>query len=325
MRYLQDNRRGWPFGFGCGRQYGAVLCGLLLWTGVASAQAPVIVGDVIDPKAVKEAEDRIKQDSALVEAAKAGKKFQLNVGEFECFHPGKAVKGQVTWLAVNAAHMKKIDVPAGKDFTFYGRRKGATVDELHEFPAQPFLWWVLVGKKAGTTPLVLVQNGADPAKNPPKVIDTLDATVGPPTPTPPTPPGPNPPGPTPPGPGPVPIPAPGLRVLFFVESADLSKLPSTQAALLRAKDVRDYLNAKCAKEDGQPEYRVMDEHTPMEGASDLWKAAMNRARNGEGPNKEGRATSLPWLLISNGQTGYEGPMPKAKDELLNLLKQYGGN
>jgi hypothetical protein len=321
---MTGHRRGWPGGFECGRQMVAVLCGFFLWAGVASAQAPVIVGDVIDPKAVTEAEARIKQDTALVDAAKVGKKFQLNVGEFEVFHPGKAVKGPVTWLAINAAHMKKIDVAAGKEFTFYGRRKGATTDELHEFPAQSFAWWVLVGKKAGTTPLVLVQNGNDPAKNPPKVIDTLDATVGPPTPIPPVPPGPNPPGPTPPGPGPVPIPAQGLRVLFVFESKDLSNLPASQVAAVNAREVREYLNAKCARVDNWPEWRSYDQHTPMQGESPIWQAAMKRVIDGEGPDRKGRATSLPWILISDGTRGEEGPMPKTKDELMTLLKKYGG-
>jgi hypothetical protein len=195
---------------------------LLLWSSVAWGQPPVIIGDDIDPKDVAAAEERIKQDSALIEAAKAGKKLQLAVGEFEVFHPGKSVKGPVTWLAIDSKVLKKIDVPAGKEFSFYGRRKGHTAPDLHEFKAEPFAWWVLVGTKEGGTPLVLVQNGKDPAKQPPKVADRLTAVIGA--------------GPIDPPPGPVdpPVPPPVNDPLVKAAQADVSAGKGT------AEDVRFY-------------------------------------------------------------------------------------
>jgi hypothetical protein len=133
-----------------------------------------------------------------------------------------------------------------------------------------------------------------------------------------------------PGPGPdpdqdvkpAPIPEPGFRVLFVFEAADLTKYDRGQANAMRAKEVADYLAAKCVKgPDGKtPETRAYDKDTPMDAAPKLWRDAMARPR-----------TSLPWVVVSNGRTGYEGPVPFNKDDpadlspILTLLRKYGGD
>lgn len=132
---------------------------------------------------------------------------------------------------------------------------------------------------------------------------------------PPTPPGPTPPVPTPPGPTPAPpIPLAGLRVLFVFESEDLSRYPVGQLAALYSGEIRSYLAAKCAKAvDGTPERRFWDQNIDTTGAAPHWQAVMQRPR-----------TTLPWLIISTGTTGYEGPLPATEAETLELLKKYGG-
>jgi hypothetical protein len=154
-------------------------------------------------------------------------------------------------------------------------------------------------------------------------IETARATVvigdpPPPVPPGPTPPGPTPPGPTPPGPtpGPAPIPEAGLRVLIVYESSELSKLPPAQANVLYAKSVRDFLNASCAVgADGKTrEWRIWDKDVDPGQESAVWQAAMKRPR-----------ASVPWLLVSNGRTGYEGPLPATADDLLTLLKKYAAS
>jgi hypothetical protein len=162
--------------------------------------------------------------------------------------------------------------------------------------------------------------------------DVIDITVGGvtpvpvpiPTPTPPTPgpipptptptPGPPTPGPTPPSPSPAPIPAPGLHVLMVYESGELSKLPPAQLSVLYAKSIRDYLQAKCpVGPDGKTkEWRIWDQNTDASGDAPVWRDAMNRPR-----------ASVPWIIISNGTTGYEGPLPRSIDETLVLLRKYG--
>ncbi len=47
--------------------------------------------------------------------------------------------------------------------------------------------------------------------------------------------------------------------------------------------------------------------------SQLWQDALKRKRG-----------ALPWLVISNGKSGFEGPLPATVDETLTLLKKYGG-
>lgn len=139
------------------------------------------------------------------------------------------------------------------------------------------------------------------------------------------PPGPNPPGPQPPGPTPptpptppqppAPIPADGFRVLMIVETAEMGKLPAAQQAALYSATVRKYLNDHCVMgPDGKtPERRMWDYDTDVSGESKVWQDAMARK-----PEK----SKLPWIIVSNGKTGYEGPLPANADAFLELLKKY---
>lgn len=129
---------------------------------------------------------------------------------------------------------------------------------------------------------------------------------------PPVPPGPVPPGPVPPVP-PSPIPLDGFRVLVVVETADLSKLPAGQLAALYSERVRGYLNQKCVKEDGRPAWNVWDKDVSTDLVPKHWQDAMKRPRG-----------SVPWILISTGKDGYEGPFPATEADTLALLAKYGG-
>lgn len=140
-------------------------------------------------------------------------------------------------------------------------------------------------------------------------------------------PGPKPPGPDPkppdPSPTPAPIPEAGFRVLVVLESADASKLPAAQLNALSAKATIDYLNTKTVKgPDGKTgEWRIWDQNVDLSGERPLWQGAMTRALSDFIKSK---GAALPWLLISDGKTGYSGPLPASTTELLQLLKKYGG-
>lgn len=123
----------------------------------------------------------------------------------------------------------------------------------------------------------------------------------------PVPPGPVPPGPVPPGPTPAPIPVAGLHVLLVFETADLSRYPPSMVASWSAASVDAYLKAKGAA------VRRWDANVDTSGAEKKWQDAMKRPRAG-----------LPWIIVSNGTTGYEGPPPATATELLALLKTFGG-
>ena len=139
-------------------------------------------------------------------------------------------------------------------------------------------------------------------------------------------PGPGPaPGPTPPGPvPPAPIPVAGLHVLIIYESAEKGPegkvkrgMPPEQQAILTAAEVLGYLNAKCPKgPDGRTaEWRVWDWDVPTGAESKLWQDAMARK-----PTKD----KLPWIIVSDGKSGFEGPLPRNIADMMVLLRKWGG-
>lgn len=182
---------------------------------------------------------------------------------------------------------------------------------------QPVLYFS--ADRAGMYVLALVDTGSPT----PKII-TKRVYVGevvPPTPNP-TPPGPTPtPDPTPqpiPTPTPAPIPLPGLRVLVIYETdPGTTTLPDRmtreQALVITGAETRALLSAKCAKDaKGHPEFRFYDQHADVRNAAPHWFAAMNRPRG-----------KLPWLIVSDGRKGYEGPLPANAQEFAKLLEGFG--
>lgn len=122
--------------------------------------------------------------------------------------------------------------------------------------------------------------------------------------------------PKPPKPDPLPddtapIKEPGLRVLIVYESKDLPKMPASQQAVLFDKDVREFLGQSCVKAANVPEWRIVDQNVQVYGEQQVWKDALARPRK-----------SLPWVLISNGKSGYEGELPKTKAEFIELVRRY---
>jgi hypothetical protein len=150
-------------------------------------------------------------------------------------------------------------------------------------------------------------------------ISTCWVIVGEPGPAPPVPPGPGPQPqpPTPPGPapGPAPIPLPGLRVLIIEESGERSQLPTKQLDILFSQEMRDHLNAKCVVgADGKTrEWYILDADVATAQLAKHWQDAMKRERK-----------SVPWVIISNGTSGFEGPLPADVAALKQLVDKYAG-
>lgn len=114
-------------------------------------------------------------------------------------------------------------------------------------------------------------------------------------------------------PSPAPIPLEGLRVLFVFDPKTQTSLTPGQNSALFGAEVRGYLNSKTAVANGYREWRLWPVGTDNSGEAKYWQDVMARPRQ-----------SLPWLVISNGKAGYEGPLPATVEETLKLLKQYGG-
>lgn len=136
------------------------------------------------------------------------------------------------------------------------------------------------------------------------------------------------PPPTPPGPAPGPTPNPpqpdstslftgeGLRMLLLYETGDT--LTKAQVAAIYGQEVREYLNTKTPLgADGKThEWRIYDKDLDLSKVRGQWNEV--KSKTIKNPNYK-----TPWVVIGNGKTGYEGPIPETG--LLPLLKQYGGN
>lgn len=162
---------------------------------------------------------------------------------------------------------------------------------------------VFASGKAGKYIFVLSASDADGLAQTKHVL-----TIGEPQPEP----WPNPPPPPEPEPlPPAPIPDAGFRVLIVYESADMTKYPIETQMILAGSDVREFLKSNCISEDGKPGFRIYDADIELGGDLEVWKKAMTRERK-----------SVPWVVISNGKTGYEGPLPKTPTEFLDLCKKH---
>jgi len=121
------------------------------------------------------------------------------------------------------------------------------------------------------------------------------------------------PDPTPP-PTPAPIPDVGFRVLIIEDAKNRINLPPEQFEVLFDEKIQDYLDSKCVKESsGTKAWRIWPDKVNAKREAKYWQDALARKRD-----------SLPWIIISDGKTGYEGPLPKDVDATLALLKKYGG-
>lgn len=115
-------------------------------------------------------------------------------------------------------------------------------------------------------------------------------------------------------PSPAPIPVEGFRVLLVFDPKAQTSLTAAQNSILFGADVRGYLNSKTAiAANGAREWRLWPVGTDNSGEAKYWQDVMARPRQ-----------SLPWVVISNGKAGYEGPLPATVEDMLRLLKTYGG-
>ena len=118
------------------------------------------------------------------------------------------------------------------------------------------------------------------------------------------------PAPTPDPVHPPPIPDPGFRVMILYEKDDI--LHPFQLAIIAGEEVANYLDKTCIEEpDGTSGYRIYDDDADLSDELPVWKTAFQR-----------RPLSVPWVIISNGKTGYEGPLPATPSAFIELCKKY---
>lgn len=115
-----------------------------------------------------------------------------------------------------------------------------------------------------------------------------------------------------------PIKEPGFRVLIVEETADRSKLPVTQAVIMTSATFRNYLRNACVADstasDGKA-WRIWDKDTDATNELKLWQDALKSA-------KSVKDFKTPWIVVSNGKTGYSGPLPDTLQATMDLCKKY---
>ena len=140
-------------------------------------------------------------------------------------------------------------------------------------------------------------------------------------------PNPPPPDPTPdptPDPDPIPEPTPaapfpttepGLHVLILYEGqpTDDEHMPPSQLSIFTSAKVRQWLEANTTA------HRVWDDDFTLEQMAH----APPTFRDAYGLVLEQSRGVVPWIAISDGQTGFTGPLPESIDALIQLLEQYG--
>ena len=271
----------------------------------STAQPGVVVGR-------QYTQDEISRARQLL-AGIEPKKLQLKIGEHEIIEPSKDSKPlQFQYLTSNCFHL--YEIKPGETLVIVGTRRGEMERRMYRYEARPYRWGLVEAKAKGEEVVVINRNGAAPDKDPPEEVDRILIVAGgelPPGPGP-VPPGPTPPGPTPPGPAP--IPQQGLRLMLVFDSKEFSGMTQKQINAINSREVREFLNNKCVKVNGWPEWRCWPKTADLSRDSETWKLAMERWR------KAGEKT--PWLLISNGKAGYEGDMPEDAEKLLELVRKY---
>lgn len=123
-----------------------------------------------------------------------------------------------------------------------------------------------------------------------------------------------------PDPKPDPQPTPGkISVLMIEDTAKRPLLPRPQLDAMTSQAVRGYLNAHCAKAaDGTPQWRLWHVGNSAEHEAENWQRAMAQFK------AISPAPALPYIMISNGVTGYGGPLPQTEADLMALLRKWGG-
>lgn len=134
-------------------------------------------------------------------------------------------------------------------------------------------------------------------------------------PVPPKPPEPQPPIPVPDPAIPAPIALQGFAVMFIEEQGDRGKITTGQYNAMFGKPMRDWINTYAVKEGTQPAFRLLDKDQATSGQAKHWQDAFKRRP---------QHFSTPWVIVSNGVTGWEGPLPQTEEEVKTLLSKYVG-
>jgi hypothetical protein len=140
----------------------------------------------------------------------------------------------------------------------------------------------------------------------------IDVRMNPAPPTP-TPVPPTPPTPVPvPTPDPAPIPVAGYRVLMVYDKANPTAVTKGQFDAIYGQSVRDFLEKNCVKVGNVAEYKIWPNTVDVSVLPDVWKQAMTQVDTKQ----------MPYMIVSNGTTGWKGKIPESSTDMLTILNKY---
>jgi hypothetical protein len=110
-------------------------------------------------------------------------------------------------------------------------------------------------------------------------------------------------------------------MLVLREMDGTSQLPPQQAAIFTSSAIVGWVRDNMVKDtDGKPMARTLDDDYTASQLSNL-PATLRNAYPDVVKEAAGR---LPWVAISDGTTGYSGPLPATIQDMMALLNKYGG-
>jgi len=198
-----------------------------------------------------------------------------------------------------------------------------TPDEERTYPTNKDYKWIysIKAKKSGTVELLLYKQGVTTED---QIIRQTLTVMGH-SPNPPPTPDPIVPDPIVPDPiDPAPTPVTTFRVIFVKESG--ATLNAQQSAIPSAKVIRDYLNEKTTKENGQVGWREFDPQQIVNNdqplMTKLWISV--RYEDPDAPVLKERVIPVPCMVIEVNGHATVKPFPNTVDEALSILKKAGG-
>lgn len=102
-----------------------------------------------------------------------------------------------------------------------------------------------------------------------------------------------------------PLPVQSLHVLVVEEMDDRSRLPASQVNIFTSTNLRKWFVENNAQ------WRMFDDDVDQSKLEAKWRDALSRPR-----------ASLPWATVSNGRTGWEGPLPTTETEFIQILERH---
>ena len=109
-----------------------------------------------------------------------------------------------------------------------------------------------------------------------------------------------------------PVPGDGLHLLVIYETDDRVSMPAGQRSIIDSVPVRQWLREKgFVDENHKSTARFFDPQTELVEEDQWFRDALAL-----------KTESLPWMIVSNGKSGFSGPLPKTIEEFKAVVGRF---